>query len=132
MMTIEQQALALVTDTKPSDVDGLIEAMRDDPYMDDAHLLGTTTQDARMTHYAEIAAAHFSTTLAAQQARIEALTAALENVLPFVQTFATGCHGDKCRRGWCYSCYDEGDAITAGSRGLAAYQAARAALKEPS
>lgn len=32
-----------------------VAAMRDDPFADDAHLLGTTQQDRRMEHYARTA-----------------------------------------------------------------------------
>lgn len=37
---------------RPTAVEAAIEAMRDDPFMDDAHLLGTTQMDARLEHYA--------------------------------------------------------------------------------
>ena len=35
----------------------VIEAMRDEPFQDDVHLLGTSQQDDRMAHYARIACA---------------------------------------------------------------------------
>lgn len=31
-----------------------VEAMREDPFIDDAHMLGTTEQDLRMEHYASV------------------------------------------------------------------------------
>ena len=34
-----------------------LDAMREDHFVDDAHLLGTTQQDARMEHYATVALA---------------------------------------------------------------------------
>lgn len=37
------------------EVERVVEAMREDPFMDDLHLLGTTAQDMRMEHYATIA-----------------------------------------------------------------------------
>ena len=39
----------------------VVEAMRDDPFIDDARLLGTTQQDQRMDHYASVAVATLST-----------------------------------------------------------------------
>lgn len=38
----------------------IIEAMREDPFMDDIRALGTTAQDQRMAHYADIAIAAFT------------------------------------------------------------------------
>ncbi len=41
----------------------------------------------------------------------------LRNILPFVATQAIGCHGDKCREEWCFSCNGEEDAEAAAKRG---------------
>jgi hypothetical protein len=40
-----------------SELERVVELMRADPFIDDAHLLGTTQQDMRMLHYATIAIA---------------------------------------------------------------------------
>lgn len=37
-----------------AEIERTIERMRADPFPDDAHLLGTTQQDARMEHYARV------------------------------------------------------------------------------
>ena len=55
----------------------IIEAMREDPFMDDIRFLGTTTQDQRMAHYADIALAAFAEPAAAMPAR--------EDTVAFVQ-----------------------------------------------
>lgn len=54
----------------------------------------------------------------------------LADVLPYVATQTIGCHGNKCREPWCYSCNDEDDARQEAEKGLAALIAARQALKE--
>ncbi len=51
-----------------------VEAMREDPYMDDIRALGTTAQDNRMTHYATIAFAAFEGCRAPTEERREAIT----------------------------------------------------------
>lgn len=75
-----------------------------------------------------------STTLAQhisqQDATIARLTDAAKNALPFMATQAVGCHGDKCREQWCYSCYGEEDADEAAQRGTDAYHALHAALTQ--
>lgn len=53
-----------------------VEAMREDPFMDDIRALGTTAQDDRMTHYATIAVAAFEGCLAPSEERREAIAGA--------------------------------------------------------
>ncbi len=45
---------------RPLTREGIVEAMRDDPYWND--VLGTTDQDARFAHYADAILARFSAT----------------------------------------------------------------------
>lgn len=45
----------------------------------------------------------------------------LIQILPFVVTQPIGCHGDKCREAWCFSCNGEYDAEAAASRGMELY-----------
>ena len=64
------------------------------------------------------------------ETRAERLAEALRALLPFVATQAVGCHGDKCRESWCYSCSGEEEADEAAERGREACHAARALLRE--
>lgn len=71
----------------------------------------------------EIAAA-----LAPPSGEVSELVESLRAVLPYVATQAVGCHGDKCREPWCYSCFGEDEADEAAARGASAYRAAHDAL----
>jgi hypothetical protein len=66
----------------------------------------------------------------AQAAEIDRLREALRGCLPYIATQAVGCHGDKCREPWCYSCRSEDDAYAAADKGSAARKEAREALGE--
>lgn len=70
-----------------------------------------------------------------KQARIDRLEAAapdlleaLREIMPFTATAAIGCHGDKCREPWCYSCNGEEEAEEAAQKGCDAYAKARAVI----
>lgn len=52
----------------------------------------------------------------------------LRKILPFVATQAIGCHGDKCREEWCFSCNGEEDAEAAAKRGCELFAEAHAAI----
>lgn len=67
--------------------------------------------------------------IASLTAEIERLREALTAILPYVATQSVGCHGDKCREIWCYSCNGEHDASFAAMAGAEAYCVARAALQ---
>lgn len=56
------------------------------------------------------------------------LLEALREIMPFTATAAIGCHGDKCREPWCYSCNGEEEAEDAAQKGCDAYAKARAAI----
>jgi hypothetical protein len=66
--------------------------------------------------------------LIAARAAMAELIAAMRGVMPFVATQAVGCHGDKCREQWCYSCFGEEAADEAAVRARDAYHAAHIAL----
>lgn len=56
------------------------------------------------------------------------LLAASREALNYVATVAVGCHGEKCREAWCYSCWGEEEADAAAERARAVYAAAHAAI----
>ena len=56
------------------------------------------------------------------------LLEALREIMQFTATAAIGCHGDKCREPWCYSCNGEEEAEEAAQKGCDAYAKARAAI----
>ena len=56
------------------------------------------------------------------------LLEALREIMPFTATAAIGCHGDKCREPWCYSCNGEEEAEEAAQKGCDAYHKARVAI----
>ena len=45
------------------------------------------------------------------------LVEALEGLMPYIATQATGCYGDKCREPWCFSCNGADDAFAAAEKG---------------
>ncbi len=71
----------------------------------------------------------FAALVAAEKDKeIMRLIGALESVIPFVATQAVGCHGDKCREAWCWSCNDEDDAQKAAEQGADAADKAQAVI----
>jgi hypothetical protein len=78
-------------------------ALRHQPWPDGTHLLYSERQ------------------IHAPLDRIDALEAAARAVMPYVATRAVGCHGDKCRESWCYSCCGEDEAAEAAEKGRDAY-----------
>ena len=68
-------------------------------------------------------------TIASQAEQIERLREALIAIMPYTATQCVGCHGDKCRESWCYSCNGEEEANEAVKAGQEAYNLARAALQ---
>ena len=58
-----------------------------------------------------------------------ALREALQRAIPYIATAMVGCHGDKCREPWCYSCCGEEAARKAAQEGCDACANARAALQ---
>ena len=71
-----------------------------------------------------------ATALTDAEAKLALAREALEGVLPYVMTQAVGCHGDKCREPWCYSCNEEDDAYRAADTAKVAMKTARACLAE--
>ena len=67
--------------------------------------------------------------IASLTAENERLREALKAILPYVATQSIGCHGDKCREIWCYSCNGEDDANFAAMAGAEAFLIAHAALQ---
>lgn len=69
---------------------------------------------------------------AAELRRLHALNQELLDVLkavgPFIVTQPVGCHGDRCREPWCWSCYDNDEAESAAQQGATAAAKARAAI----
>ncbi|RWN55876.1 MAG: hypothetical protein EOR99_35075 [Mesorhizobium sp.] len=55
-----------MTDPERAGLKSAIEAMRNDPFIDDAKLLGTTQQDQRLAHYAETAIRAYLAALGSQ------------------------------------------------------------------
>lgn len=62
--------------------------------------------------------------------RINLLENALESILPYVATESIGCHGYKCRRSWCWSCYGEYAADEAATNALTLHRQASEILKD--
>jgi hypothetical protein len=68
----------------------------------------------------------------ALRAEVEGLRKAAKAVRPYIATQPVGCHGDKCREPWCYSCCGEDEADKAAQKGADAAWALDAALSQPS
>ena len=60
---------------------------------------------------------------------VDRLREALIAIMPYTATQCVGCHGDKCRESWCYSCNGEEEANEAAKAGQEAYNLACAALQ---
>ena len=70
--------------------------------------------------------------IAAELRSLAALNAQLLEALKacqnYVATQAVGCHGDKCRELWCYSCNGDDDAEAEAQKGMLSYQLVCAAI----